>query len=100
MGSSRFPLDDGKVSTVKDYFQRTYSLRLSYPNLPCLHVGQKTRNVYIPLECLDLKEGQRCVKKLSDRQTAEMIRAVAKPAYERKRRIEQMASVIIITKNS
>ena len=72
----------------------TYKQNLQFPNLPCLHVGQKSRNVYIPLEFLDLKEGQRCVKKLSDRQTADMIRAVAKPAYERKRRIEQMASVM------
>ena len=41
------------------------------------------------MECLELMEGQRCAKKLSDKQTAAMIKAVTKPAYQRQRDIVQ-----------
>ena len=59
-------------------------MELQYPDLPCLHVGQKERHVYVPMECLRLVAGQRCVKKLNEQQTSKMIKAVAKPAYRRK----------------
>ena len=85
----RFSLDDGKKSTVFEYFKTKYGRTLRYPHLPCLHVGQRTKNVYVPMECLELMEGQRCAKKLSDKQTAAMIKAVTKPAYQRQRDIVQ-----------
>ena len=85
----RFSLDDGEKTTVFDYFRRQHKRKLQYPHLPCLHVGQRTKTVYIPMECLDLMEGQRCVKKLSDKQTAAMIKAVTKPAPQRRNDIEQ-----------
>ena len=45
----RFPIDD-KEKTVREYFQEAHNIKLMYPHLPCLHVGQKTKNVYVPLE--------------------------------------------------
>ena len=38
----RFPIDN-KENTVREYIQET----------SCLHVGQKTKNVYVPLEVTD-----------------------------------------------
>ena len=52
----RFPLtlDDGKVvdCTVEKYFLDTHKMHLKYPNLPCLHVGSKNKNIFLPLEVL------------------------------------------------
>ena len=73
--------------SVLDYFQKQHSKELQYPDLPCLHVGQKERHVYVPLDYLKLVPGQRCVKRLSEQQTSQMIKAVAKPAYQREREI-------------
>ena len=83
-----FPLDDGSQCTVENYFKEKYpDSHIEHPLLPCLHVGQKSRNVYLPIDVCTIVGGQRCVKKLTDIQTSNMIRHTAKPANERKRLI-------------
>ena len=78
-----FQLDTSRKMSVADYFKETYPKSpLSFSYLPCLHVGQKAKNVYIPLELCEIVKGQRCVKKLNELQTAQMIRHVTKPADE------------------
>ena len=81
-----FPLDDGTKCTVENYFAKNYK-PLKYPHLPCLHVGSPQRNVFIPLELCKIVGGQRCVKKLTDIQTAKMIRHTVQPADVRERRV-------------
>ena len=85
-----FPLDDGKTSTVEDYFASKHGVQLKYPHLPCLHVGPPQRNIFIPMEVCKIVGGQRCVKKLTDIQTAKMIRQTAQPADERERTIRDI----------
>ena len=93
-----FQLDTGRKMSVEVYFKETYPKSpLSYPHLPCLHVGQKAKNVYIPLELCEIVKGQRCVKKLNELQTAQMIRHVTKPADERERMITETFSSAGIT---
>ena len=92
-----FPLDDKTECTVANYFKDHHDQRLQYPHLPCLHVGQKSRNVYIPLEFCKIVGGQRCTRKLNEMQTAQMIRAITKPADEREREIKQKFSASGIT---
>ncbi|KAH7732179.1 tag-76 [Aphelenchoides avenae] len=60
---------------------------LHFPKLPCLHVGPPTRNIYFPLEVCELQWPQKTSKKLTDRQTATMIRASTGDAPQRKERI-------------
>jgi len=36
--------------TVEKYFATTHKKQLQYPHLPCLHVGPKDKNIYIPME--------------------------------------------------
>ena len=48
--------------------------------------------VHLPMEVCTLVPGQRCVKKLSEGQTATMIRETAKDAMDRKRKIEDKVS--------
>ena len=36
--------------TVQDYFGNMHKITLRFPDLPCLHVGPKAKNIYLPLE--------------------------------------------------
>ena len=86
-----FPLDNGTQCTVERYFAENYA-PLKYPHLPCLHVGSPQRNIFIPLELCKIVGGQRCAKKLTDMQTAQMIRHTAQPADVRERRIKSIVN--------
>ncbi|KAF8928954.1 Eukaryotic translation initiation factor 2C, partial [Dissophora ornata] len=56
---------------IVSYFKETYNITLSYPDLPCVSVG---KTVILPIEVCRVVEGQRCDKKLDERQTADMIK--------------------------
>lgn len=85
-----FPLQDGSPCTVEKYFRETYPKSpISNPHLPCLHVGSKDRKVYLPIDVCNIVGGQKCAKKLSDIQTANMIRHTAKPADKREATIKE-----------
>ena len=58
-----------------------------YPHLPCLKVGQEQKHTYLPIEVCNLVAGQRCIKKLTDKQTSMMIRTTAKSAPQREQEI-------------
>ena len=86
----KFPLEDGRMISVTDYFKKTYpDSCIVNPDLPCLQVGQPSRGIYLPIDVCNILGGQRCVKKLTDIQTSNMIRHTAKPADERERTINQ-----------
>ena len=36
--------------TVQKYFFDAHRITLQYPDLPCLHVGSKNKNVFLPME--------------------------------------------------
>ena len=50
----RFPLqlESGQTveCTVARYFLERYKMKLQYPHLPCLQVGQEQKHTYLPLE--------------------------------------------------
>ncbi|CAB4422806.1 unnamed protein product [Rhizophagus irregularis] len=66
-----FDRGDGSNVDVKTYFQEAYNKRLLYPFLPCVIVR---RNVYLPMEVCEIIPGQRHIRKLGERQTADMIK--------------------------
>ncbi len=84
-----FPLSDESMCTVEDYFKEKYpeTSQISHPHLPCLHVGQKQRHIYLPIDVCSIVGGQRCMKKLTDIQTSNMIRHTASPAWQREKAI-------------
>ncbi|VEL22992.1 unnamed protein product [Protopolystoma xenopodis] len=91
-----FPLqlDTGQTveCTVAKYFAERYHLRLEYPHLPCLQVGQEHKHTYLPLEVCNMMPGQRCIKKLTDMQTSTMIKATARSAPDREKEINSLVS--------
>ena len=85
-----FPRQDGSMCSVENYFKEVYPDHpIKNPLLPCLHVGQKSRNIYLPMDVCSIVGGQRCIKKLTDKQAANMIRHTASPAYQRERAIKE-----------
>ena len=90
----RFPLqlDSGQTveCTVSKYFLERYRMRLQYPHLPCLQVGQEQKHTYLPLEVCNIVAGQRCMKKLTDMQTSTMIKATARSAPDRELEINNL----------
>uniref|UniRef100_A0A1I8HD05 Protein argonaute-2 n=1 Tax=Macrostomum lignano TaxID=282301 RepID=A0A1I8HD05_9PLAT len=91
---SSFPLqmENGQTldCTVVKYFAERYKMRLRYPMLPCLQVGQENKHTYLPLEVCNIVSGQRCIKKLTDSQTSTMIKATARSAPDREREINNL----------
>lgn len=87
MNVFRFPLqlENGQTveCTVAKYFLDKYKMKLRYPHLPCLQVGQEHKHTYLPLEVCNIVPGQRCIKKLTDMQTSTMIKATARSAPDR-----------------
>ncbi|XP_035232913.1 protein argonaute-1-like isoform X2 [Stegodyphus dumicola] len=89
-----FPLqlDSGQTveCTVAKYFLDKYQLKLRYPFLPCLQVGQEHKHTYLPLEVCNIVAGQRCMKKLTDTQTSTMIKVTARSAPNRQEDISKL----------
>lgn len=94
MQSFPLQLENGQTveCTVAKYFYDKYKLKLKYPHLPCLQVGQEHKHTYLPLEVCNIVSGQRCIKKLTDTQTSTMIRATARSAPDREREIANLVN--------
>ena len=59
-----------------------------------MELGAEKSFVHVPLELLTLVPGQRCIKKLNEAQTAQMIRATARSAPDKKFDIQNIVSRI------
>lgn len=92
MQSFPLQLENGQTveCTVAKYFLDKYKMKLRFPHLPCLQVGQEHKHTYLPLEVCDIVQGQRCIKKLTDMQTSTMIKATARSAPDREREINTL----------
>ncbi|XP_055348778.1 protein argonaute-4-like [Paramacrobiotus metropolitanus] len=77
----------GEKVLVADYFAQQYNYRLKYPGLPMV---ETTSKCFLPIELCTVVDGQKVKRKLSDQQTATMVRACAKPASIRKRQIQDI----------
>ncbi|CAG8472825.1 17354_t:CDS:2, partial [Acaulospora colombiana] len=86
-----FDMGDGSTTNVADYFERTYGKRLSYPNLPCVVVS---RNNYLPLEVCEVIKEQRYIRKLDEKQTADMIRFTCQSPHIRANKIRQGVEIL------
>ncbi|KAI6230110.1 hypothetical protein M3Y99_01102100 [Aphelenchoides fujianensis] len=81
-----------QMMTVADYFRARYT-DLQFPSLPCLHVGPPARNILLPLEVCVLDGPQKYTKKLTERQTATIIRASAVDAQHRQASIGELCEL-------
>ncbi|XP_022113727.2 protein argonaute-2 [Pieris rapae] len=75
--------------TVEQYFSEK-GYRLRYPNINCVWVGPRDKEIYYPMELLHVSYGQALNRQLNDRQLAKMVREAATPPSDRKRKIEEV----------
>ncbi|CAG8434696.1 7785_t:CDS:10 [Diversispora eburnea] len=88
---TRFDAGDGHTTDVADYFARTYNQRLTYPHLPCIVVR---KDIFLPLEVCEVIEGQRHIRKLNEKQTADMIRFTCQAPHLRANKIKQGVDIL------
>jgi hypothetical protein len=80
---------DGRQTNVKRYFEIDKQMRLRYPLGPCLMLGKSV----VPAEFCTIVKGQVWKRKLTDTQTANMIKDTAKPPAERLGKIEEFVKM-------
>jgi hypothetical protein len=81
-----FKDDTGAEITVANYFAKQYNKRLSCPFLPCVVVK---KDVFLPMEVCEVLPGQRHIRKLNEKQTAEMIKFTCQKPNVRANKINQ-----------
>ncbi|KAI8852945.1 Piwi domain-containing protein [Chytridium lagenaria] len=84
---------EARPMSVSQYFLERLGKRLAYPQLPVvnvgmLKVGKEPQPIYIPMEFLHIKKGQRHLGKLDDSQTADIIKIAALRPKDRMAHIE------------
>lgn len=74
---------DGKNLRVVSYFKDHYNYDIQYRNLPCLQIS-RSKPCYLPMELCMICEGQKFLGKLSDDQTARILKMGCQRPKERK----------------
>lgn len=99
----KFPMDIGggktKIVTVAEYFAKEKGYRLRFPNLNCVSVGPKDKNINYPMELLEVAYGQARNRQLNELQLSTMVRQAATPPDERKRKIEEVIKDMDYSRN-
>ncbi|KAA8529385.1 hypothetical protein F0562_033816 [Nyssa sinensis] len=74
---------DGKNLRLVNYFKDHYNYDISFMNLPCLQIS-RGKPCYLPMELCMICEGQKFLGKLSDDQTARILKMGCQGPRERK----------------
>ncbi|CAH2108472.1 unnamed protein product [Euphydryas editha] len=85
--------------TVERYFQVEKNYRIRYPNLNCLWVGPRDKNIYYPMELLDISYGQAINKQMNDKQLQTMVREAATPPNVRLNKIKEVIEKMNYSRN-
>ncbi|GBC06888.1 hypothetical protein RclHR1_07120002, partial [Rhizophagus clarus] len=93
--STRFEVD-GQQIDIATYFNRMLGRSLQYPFLPCIVVRRET---YLPMEICNVVEGQRYLRKLNERQTADMIKFTCQSPKSRVNKINQGIEILNYRQN-
>lgn len=78
-----FPDRDGKNLRLINYFKDHYDYDIQHRNLPCLQISRR-KACYLPMELCVICEGQKFLGKLSDDQTAKLLKMGCQRPLERK----------------
>ncbi|KAJ1988401.1 hypothetical protein H4R33_002442 [Dimargaris cristalligena] len=80
-----------KMSVLR-YFTDHLRIQIRYPSLPCVELK---RGAMVPLELCQVVAGHRVMRKLDERQTAEMIKFTCVQPQERFNRIRKQAAELL-----
>jgi eukaryotic translation initiation factor 2C len=86
-----FELDDKQLISVAEYYARQKKITLSYPHLPCLHVGSMNRlnPIYVPAELCSVTKGQVTNRTMNGAQKSNMMKQIKTTTDVRKRKIQE-----------
>lgn len=79
----KFRYRDGRELKLVDYFRDQYNHDIQFRNLPCLQIS-RSKPCYLPMELCVVCEGQKFLGKLSDDQTARILKLGCQSPGERK----------------
>ncbi|KAJ3183568.1 hypothetical protein HDU85_001997 [Gaertneriomyces sp. JEL0708] len=103
MAASRtmFPIKDGggREESVVNYFRERYGSQLQFEHWPCLVVGDPAKHVYLPMEVCQVVAGQRVLRKLNEKQTADMIRFTCQPPHIRSNKVSSGFNLLLTQDN-
>ncbi|XP_068656698.1 protein argonaute 7-like [Aristolochia californica] len=74
---------DGQDLRLVDYFKEHYNHDIEYRNLPCLQIS-RSKPCYLPMELCVVCEGQKFLSRLSDDQTAGILKMGCQRPRERR----------------
>ncbi|XP_015894999.1 protein argonaute 7 [Ziziphus jujuba] len=80
---------DGKNLRLVSYFKDHYNYDIQFRNLPCLQIS-RSKPCYLPMELCMICEGQKFLGKLSDDQTARILKMGCQRPKERKAIIDNI----------
>ncbi|XP_054808821.1 protein argonaute 7 isoform X2 [Prosopis cineraria] len=80
---------DGKNLRLVSYFKDHYNYDIQFRKLPCLQIS-RSKPCYLPMELCVICEGQKFLGKLSDDQTAKILKMGCQRPRERKAIIEEV----------
>lgn len=80
---------DGKKLRLVSYFKDHYNYDIKFRNLPCLQIS-RSKPCYLPMELCMICEGQKFLGKLSDDQTAKILKMGCQRPKERKTIINEV----------
>ncbi|KMZ60694.1 Protein argonaute 7 [Zostera marina] len=87
----RFRDRDGTELKVVDYYMDVYKHDIQFRNLPCLQIS-RSKACYLPMELCIVCEGQKFLGKLSDDQTAKILKMGCQKPGERRKVINGVMS--------
>jgi eukaryotic translation initiation factor 2C len=87
--TKKFQMEDGRSISVFDYFLEKYNVRIQFADLPLVKVGPRKKDILMPMELCEVMRGQRLTKKLTPKQTADMIKITAQKPNVRAKSIEE-----------
>ncbi|XP_065345173.1 protein argonaute-2-like [Cloeon dipterum] len=82
------PNEQRRQITVAAYFHEIRGYQIQHPNWPCLHVGNKDKKIFLPMELCKVVSNQ-VSKKLNEVQKGKMVKVAVKEPKDRKKNITE-----------
>ncbi|EPS67433.1 hypothetical protein M569_07337, partial [Genlisea aurea] len=87
---------DGKRWNLVEYFEERYGYGVVHVNLPCLQISRR-KPCFVPMELCVVCEGQKFIGKLTEEQTAKMLKISCQRPHERKKIINGVMETHLVS---
>mmetsp|Transcript_43077 Transcript_43077/g.108814 ORF Transcript_43077/g.108814 Transcript_43077/m.108814 type:complete len:757 (+) Transcript_43077:112-2382(+) len=88
-----FEGNDGVMTNVCDFFEKTYSVKMRHPCAPCVTLKAKNRCVFWPIEACMVAPGQRVLHE-TERDREKIIAKTSRKPHDMLREAQTMAGIL------